>query len=181
MIPGSNVDEVCGAEELCSRYGEGTFDILICTEVLEHLQNWRAVINNFKRVVKPGGYVVITTRSHGFGLHAYPYDFWRWEVGDMYAVFKDFKIIAVEKDSIAPGVFLFAQHPLNWQPLELKDIAIYSTVCFRRISDIPQTVQPSGFRWLLRRAYYIFLSQGLRVILFKSMRAACSVIFHLDD
>jgi SAM-dependent methyltransferase len=169
IVAGENVDEVCRAEDLCKRLGERVFDVLISTEVLEHVQDWRAVIDNFKRMVKPGGHLVITTRSHGFPLHAYPYDFWRWEIQDMRLVFGDCEIIALETDPVAPGVFLLARRPLDWEPLELSDIAIYSTVRFRRTMEIPEVVRPSGVEWLLRRSVYVYRSRGLLVFLLKSV------------
>jgi SAM-dependent methyltransferase len=176
FVGGQNVDEVCRAEELRQRFGEEAFDVLISTEMLEHVQNWREVVDNFKHVVKAGGHLVITTRSHGFALHAYPYDFWRWEVGDMRRVFRDFEIIAIEQDPVAPGVFLLARRPVDWQPLDASDIALYSTVRFRRTPEIPDAVRASGLEWLLRRAYYVYRSRGPVGFVLKSVAALARAV-----
>src|SRR4051794_36911950 len=74
MEQGPGVDEVCTAEGLIARFGENAFDVVLSTEMLEHVFDWRAVLHNLKGVVKPGGLLLLTTRSFGFGYHAYPYD-----------------------------------------------------------------------------------------------------------
>jgi len=48
-------------EELVEHFGTESFDVIIATELLEHVKDWRLVINNMKQVLKPGGYIYITT------------------------------------------------------------------------------------------------------------------------
>jgi SAM-dependent methyltransferase len=72
IAAGPGVDVVCNAESLAERFGAGRFDVLITTEMLEHVRDWRTVVNNLKDVLKPGGLIVITTRSPGFPMHGYP-------------------------------------------------------------------------------------------------------------
>jgi len=81
--PGKFVDVVLPAERLVEHFGPESFDVVIATELLEHVQDWRLVVNNMKAVLRRGGYIYITTRSYGFPFHAYPYDFWRYEVEDL--------------------------------------------------------------------------------------------------
>jgi len=88
-------------------FKDESFDVVISTEVLEHVENWRAVVSELKRVLKRGGLLVITTRSPGFPLHSYPYDFWRFTVDDFKVVFSDMRILKLVEDPQAPGV-LFA-------------------------------------------------------------------------
>jgi len=66
---------VVNAKDLIKTFGEEYFDVVISIEMLEHVDNWRTVIHNFKGVVKKGGLLILTTRSKGFPYHAYPYDF----------------------------------------------------------------------------------------------------------
>ncbi|MEM4488737.1 MAG: class I SAM-dependent methyltransferase [Desulfurococcaceae archaeon] len=106
------VDVVLPAEELVEYFGSESFDVVISTETLEHVKDWRKVITNMREVLKPGGYIYITTRSRGFSYHGYPYDFWRYEVGDMRRIFADFEIINLSVDHEAPGVFVKARKPL---------------------------------------------------------------------
>ena len=37
----------------------GTFDIVVCNQVLEHLKNWQKALNEIIRVTKRGGFMVI--------------------------------------------------------------------------------------------------------------------------
>lgn len=41
-------------------YLDESFDIIICTEVIEHVQNYKKVINELKRVLKSGGILIIS-------------------------------------------------------------------------------------------------------------------------
>jgi SAM-dependent methyltransferase len=54
----------------------GPFDLILCTEVLEHVANWQSAFDNFTRLLGAGGYLVITC-PHFYQLHELPYDFWR--------------------------------------------------------------------------------------------------------
>ena len=47
--------------EDCLPYGDSTFDLVSCTEVIEHLEHYRKTIREMYRVLKPCGTVVITT------------------------------------------------------------------------------------------------------------------------
>lgn len=40
-------------------YQDNTFDIVICNQVLEHLKNYRKVINEMIRITKRSGYIII--------------------------------------------------------------------------------------------------------------------------
>jgi SAM-dependent methyltransferase len=133
---GKFVDVVCDAENLVDYFGRETFDVVISTELLEHVKDWRKVINNMKEVLKPNGYIYITTRSKGFPYHGYPYDFWRYEVEDMKEIFKDFEIIKLEKDPEAHGVFLKARKPKNYTgPIDLSGICLYSIILGKRTKE----------------------------------------------
>src|SRR5947208_10127189 len=70
---GSGVDEICRVENLADHYRPESFDVVVSTELLEHVKDWRAAVTNMKAVLKPMGTLLITTRSVGFKLHGYPY------------------------------------------------------------------------------------------------------------
>jgi SAM-dependent methyltransferase len=53
------------------------YDIVLSTQVLEHVSDPAVYLNECMRVLKPGGLLILTT--HGvFPDHGCPYDFWRW-------------------------------------------------------------------------------------------------------
>jgi len=54
----------------------GQYDVVLCTEVLEHVVNWLAAFANLSRLLAPGGRLILTC-PHFYQLHEEPYDFWR--------------------------------------------------------------------------------------------------------
>lgn len=133
IVEGPRVDQICNAENLVATFGKASFDILVSTEVIEHVEHWREVISNYKRIVKPGGLIFITTRSEGFGWHGYPHDYWRYEVADMQEIFKDFEILQLQSDPFEPGVFIKARKPKRFVEKDLSEIALYSINTLTRI------------------------------------------------
>jgi SAM-dependent methyltransferase len=54
---------------------DGSFDIVICTEVLEHVPEPIAVVREFGRIIAPGGRLILTAPL-GSGIHQEPYHFY---------------------------------------------------------------------------------------------------------
>ena len=149
---GMYVDIVLPAERLVDHFGPESFDAVISTEVIEHVFDWRLVVNNMKAVLRRGGYTYVTTRSKGFPYHGYPYDFWRYEASDMIRIFKDFEIIKLETDWEAPGVLLRARKPINWRPIDLNNIELYSIVLGKRVRNLVNLNEAP----LMRRLMFMF-------------------------
>ncbi len=135
---GKFVDLLLPAERLLEYFGPEHFDVVISTELLEHAQNWRLVINNIKMVLKRGGYTYITTRSKGMPYHGYPHDFWRYEVEDANKIFGDFEVIVVQKDEAGTGIFLKARKPQNYEPVDLSSLPLYSVLLGEKTTCIPE-------------------------------------------
>ena len=49
---GKFVDVVLDAEKLVDYFGKESFDVVVSTELLEHVTDWRSVINNMKEILK---------------------------------------------------------------------------------------------------------------------------------
>ena len=56
--------------------GSGPFDLIFCTEVMEHVVNWDTAFSNFSQLLNVEGKIFITC-PHFYPLHEVPYDFWR--------------------------------------------------------------------------------------------------------
>ncbi|HEY7937625.1 MAG TPA: class I SAM-dependent methyltransferase [Candidatus Limnocylindrales bacterium] len=152
MMPGQRVDIVMDAAALVERFGPASFDVVLTTEMMEHVRDWPTVISNLKRVLRPGGLLLVTTRSIGFQYHGYPYDFWRYEPEDMRVIFTDLDIEVLERDPDSPGVFLLArqrEHLAEVTPV----VALYSIILGRRVAEVSD-FQIRNFRvrhWLAPR------------------------------
>ncbi len=69
------VDIVCNAEEMT--LPDCSFDLVICTQVLEHTQHPQKIIDECHRVLRPGGMFLLSVPSI-FPVHGYPADNWRF-------------------------------------------------------------------------------------------------------
>ena len=134
---GPRVDAIVDARRLVEHFGRDAFDVVVTTEMLEHVRNWQGVVRNLKQVLRPGGVLVLTTRSIGFHYHGYPFDFWRYEPEDMRAIFADFEDLVLKSDTNAPGIFVFARKPLDYHE-RTPSLALYSIVVGRRRKRITE-------------------------------------------
>lgn len=128
---GPRVDRVLDATRLVETFGPESFDVVITTEMVEHVRDWRTVVSNLKGVLRPGGHLLVTTRSAGFPYHGWPYDFWRYEHEDMQRIFGDLDLLAVEPDTASPGIFVFGRRPESFTE-STPDLALMSIVTGRR-------------------------------------------------
>src|ERR1035437_7885288 len=48
FIEGENVDLVLDAEDVVNEFGLDCFDIVLCTEMVDHAKNWKYVVRNIK-------------------------------------------------------------------------------------------------------------------------------------
>ena len=56
---------------------DASFDVVLCTQVLEHCDDPAAAVRELRRVVAPSGRVLAST--HGvYVYHPHPHDCWRW-------------------------------------------------------------------------------------------------------
>jgi len=56
---------------------DASFDVALCLQVLEHVPDPAAAVRELRRVLRPGGIVLLST--HGiYPFHPNPDDLWRW-------------------------------------------------------------------------------------------------------
>ena len=73
---GPAVDQVLLADGTTGE-PEASYDLVLSTQVLEHIENPEAYLGECYRILRPGGRLILTT--HGmFEEHGCPYDFHRW-------------------------------------------------------------------------------------------------------
>jgi len=128
---GKSVDLVLDAEKILDHFGHHAFDAVISTEALEHVVDWKLIVNNMKETLKPGGYIYVTVCPSDMGCHLHPQDCWRFNVEDMAKMFSDFQIIKLD-----PGTFLKARKPKSYVPLDLSEIAIYSMISKTKTKEV---------------------------------------------
>ena len=79
--------DVAGAVEALP-VPDGSFDIVLCTQVLEHVDDPAVAVRELHRVTGPGGRVLAST--HGVMLyHPNPQDYWRWTHTGLEKLFRD--------------------------------------------------------------------------------------------
>ena len=77
------------------------FDVVLCTEVLEHLPEPQRAIDEMHRVLKPGGTLLLTTRFL-FPIHDAPHDYFRFTKYGLRHLLRHFEILELceETDSV---------------------------------------------------------------------------------
>lgn len=126
------MDQVVDAEHLTEEVGPGRWDIVLTTELMEHVRDWRACMWEIAVALAPGGRLVLTTRSPGFKYHPYPEDHWRYTRDDMAAILAILdlrpEVLTDDHDPESPGVFVVAIKPeSDWHPVPsaLKSINLH--------------------------------------------------------
>jgi SAM-dependent methyltransferase len=75
-----------------------TFDLVLCTEVLEHLPDPRPAMAEMRRVLRPGGRLIVTV-PFVIELHEEPYDYLRYTSYALRALVED---AGLEVDDVRP-------------------------------------------------------------------------------
>jgi SAM-dependent methyltransferase len=136
MRAGPGVDIVCRAEQLVEIFGPDSFDIVVSSSTLEHVRNWREVISNIKAICKPGGLIIVNMPSV-WPFHAYPNDFWRYQIEDVEAIFADCDILLLEDDA-KPWSTVYAKikKAAHFMEQDLTDYQLHSVITGKRISTL---------------------------------------------
>jgi SAM-dependent methyltransferase len=107
---------------------DNTFDCVLSSQVLEHVTSPQLYLSEARRILKPGGSLVLST--HGiWPYHPDPTDFWRWTVEGLQAEIRraGFEIASVQgvmgletaslqlwQDSTSDKLPMFIRRPYTW-------------------------------------------------------------------
>ena len=85
LMPGPGVDLIDNIETTIMP-GQ-SFDVLTCTNTLEHVHDWKKAVTQMVRLTKVDGFLIIVAPSPGFEYHMFPEDNWRFWVEDLKRIF----------------------------------------------------------------------------------------------
>lgn len=107
MVDGPGVDIVASAADL--PFPDGTFEVVVTTEMLEHDPSFWLSLPEMARVLGAGGWLLLTTRGIGFPYHEFPGDYWRFTQDSIDLLFNlaGLKTVELTDDPYPnhPGVF----------------------------------------------------------------------------
>lgn len=83
-------------------FSSESFDVIVCSEALEHFYNPFIAVAEMHRVLVPKGLVLVTTRFI-FPVHDAPHDYFRYTPYGMRELFKHFEVVEEEVESDAFG------------------------------------------------------------------------------
>lgn len=109
VVAGPGVDMVTRLEDFYAERYVRAYDMVICTEVLEHVEDWRTFLTMLCNMSR--AYVVLTTRAPGFPKHDYPADYHRFRLGALVdkVTSHRFDICDARDDEEDLGVYLIAR------------------------------------------------------------------------
>jgi SAM-dependent methyltransferase len=128
LILGNCVDVVFPAERMMEIFYPEEFDVVISMACIEHVNDWKTVISNMKKVLKVGGLIIVETCTPRFPQHDFPSDYWRYDKEEMAQIFSDFEILVNEVFPVNNGDFIFlkARKSVGWKENSLDGIKLYS-------------------------------------------------------
>jgi ubiquinone/menaquinone biosynthesis C-methylase UbiE len=110
---GAGVDVVGDAHDL-SHFRDGEFGCVLCTEVLEHLHTPQKALDEMRRVLAPGGKLILTTRFI-FPLHNVPGDYFRFTRYGLGHLLRDWKRVEIKEEATTVETFAILFERLGFQ------------------------------------------------------------------
>jgi SAM-dependent methyltransferase len=120
IVPNSRPDYVADLHDL-GKLPKNYFDVVIATEVLEHLYDPQKAVEEIRKVLKKGGICIATTRFI-YHYHPDPHDYFRFTWDSLRYIFRNYQKVDVKHHGnyiqsmwqmINTGKFGFIMHWFN--------------------------------------------------------------------
>lgn len=110
-----NIDIVINEDGILNLADESV-DVVLSSQVLEHIYDYNKYLKECNRVLKPNGYLILSTHGH-WQFHPDPNDYWRWTSQGLKKVVLDngFKVEKFEgiMNMISVSIQYFQDHFRN--------------------------------------------------------------------
>jgi SAM-dependent methyltransferase len=93
---------------------DASFEVVLCTEVLEHVPDPQRAIDEMYRVLVPGGQLLLTTRFL-FPIHDAPHDYFRFTKYGLRHLLRRFDITELQEETDAVGTLAVLLQRLGMQ------------------------------------------------------------------
>jgi SAM-dependent methyltransferase len=150
-------------------FPDRSYDWILLLDVLEHLEEPVACLNEIHRVLVPGGQLALQV-PFLYPLHDEPFDFRRWTTYGLQKLAAQHEFEIVEKQSAGPPLetaallcnIAFSQTVLNWferkHPLSIAAVLLPPVVLLNNIGAsllswmaVDDQFMPAGYWFLLRK------------------------------
>lgn len=160
---GEGVDFVGDAHDL-SRFKDSVFEAVLCTEVLEHLHTPQKAIDEMRRVLAPGGTLILTTRFI-FPLHNIPGDYFRFTRYGLAHLLRDWKTVEIKEEGTTMEAFAVLCERMGFQTetlgtkllsalwlIKAKVTPLFSFLVTKEYGEVGRTSETKG---ILTSGYYV--------------------------
>ena len=126
---------------------DNTYDVIVNTQVLEHVEYPQKVINEFFRILKPGGKLLLTA-PQGWGIHMAPYHYYNFTIFGLRSLFKNskFREISIETQG---GIFWYLSNRMKTLPNYVREQYQINNLLFSLFANFFFIVTSSIFHILI--------------------------------
>jgi SAM-dependent methyltransferase len=117
VLRGAGVHIIGDAQALGIR--DASFEVVLCTEVLEHLPEPQLALDEIFRVLQPGGQLLLTTRFL-FPIHDAPHDYFRFTKYGLRHLLRRFEIAELQEETDSIGTLAVLLQRLGMQAQTLR-------------------------------------------------------------